>query len=117
MKVEKATELQKIYIGELLMFKRLINEVYPSGMVSIVSDTWDFWKVITEYLPALKEDIMRRDGRVIIRPDSGDPVRIIAVTISMILILNRNAWTLLRKTELQFIKGHIKCLQKLLVIQ
>ena len=63
--------------GELETFKRLINEVYPAGIVSIVSDTWDLWKVCTEYLPALKQDILARDGKVVIRPDSGDPVKII----------------------------------------
>lgn len=62
---------------ELGTFKRLITEVYPSGFVSIVSDTWDFWKVMTEYLPSLKETIMSRPGRVVIRPDSGDPTDII----------------------------------------
>ena len=62
---------------EFKTFERLITEVYPSGIVSIVSDTWDFWKVITEYLPRLKDKIMARDGRVVIRPDSGDPVKII----------------------------------------
>jgi len=63
--------------GELETFKRLITEVYPAGIVSIVSDTWDLWKVCTEYLPALKEEILQRDGKVVIRPDSGDPVKII----------------------------------------
>lgn len=63
--------------GELETFRRLITEVYPSGIVSIVSDTWDLWKVCTEYLPALKEVILNRDGKVVIRPDSGDPVKII----------------------------------------
>jgi nicotinamide phosphoribosyltransferase len=63
--------------GELETFKRLITEVYPAGIVSIVSDTWDLWKVCTEYLPALKELILQRDGKVVIRPDSGDPVKII----------------------------------------
>jgi nicotinamide phosphoribosyltransferase len=58
-------------------FERLINETYPTGIVSIVSDTWDFWKVITDYLPRLKDTILARDGRVVIRPDSGDPVKII----------------------------------------
>ena len=58
-------------------FKRLITEIYPTGIVSIVSDTWDFWKVITDYLPRLKDTILARDGRVVIRPDSGDPVKII----------------------------------------
>lgn len=47
------------------------------GFVSIVSDTWDFWNVIENFLPKLKKDIMARDGRVVIRPDSGDPVDII----------------------------------------
>lgn len=63
--------------GELETFKRLIAEVYPSGIVSIVSDTWDLWKVCTEYLPALKETVLQREGKVVIRPDSGDPVKII----------------------------------------
>ena len=63
--------------GELETFKRLILEVYPKGIVSIVSDTWDLWKVLTEYLPVLKDDIIARSGKVVIRPDSGDPVDII----------------------------------------
>ena len=63
--------------GEQETFKRLITEVYPNGIVSIVSDTWDLWKVLTEYLPNLKEEVMQRDGKVVIRPDSGNPVDII----------------------------------------
>jgi nicotinamide phosphoribosyltransferase len=62
---------------EIGTIRRLITEVYPKGIVSIVCDTWDFWKVITEYLPILKDEIMARDGKVVIRPDSGDPVDII----------------------------------------
>jgi nicotinamide phosphoribosyltransferase len=62
---------------EFETFKRLITETYPEGFISIVSDTWDYWKVITEYLPRLKNEIMARNGRVVIRPDSGDPVQII----------------------------------------
>ncbi len=68
--------------GEYETFKRLISEVYPNGIVSIVSDSFDFWAVITEFLPKLKDIIMARTGgpsvdRVVIRPDSGDPVKII----------------------------------------
>ena len=62
---------------ELETFRRLICEVYPNGIVSIVSDTWDFWQVVEDFLPKLKKEIMARDGRVVIRPDSGDPVDII----------------------------------------
>jgi nicotinamide phosphoribosyltransferase len=63
--------------GEYETFKRLVTELYPKGIVSIVSDTWDFWNVLTDYLPKLKEVIMAREGKVVIRPDSGDPVKII----------------------------------------
>ena len=63
--------------GEIETYRRLINDLYPTGIISIVSDTWDFWNVIENFLPKLKKDIMARDGRVVIRPDSGDPVDII----------------------------------------
>lgn len=62
---------------EFKTFKRLITETYPNGIVSIVSDTWDLWKVLTDYIPRLAPDIYKRDGKVVIRPDSGDPVNII----------------------------------------
>lgn len=65
---------------ELDSYKRLLTEIYPKGFVSIVSDTWDYWRVITEYLPELKDIIEARDGRFVVRPDSGDPVDIICGT-------------------------------------
>lgn len=58
-------------------FKRIITEVHPSGFVSVVSDTWNLWKVLTDTVPRLKGEILNRDGRVVIRPDSGDPCDII----------------------------------------
>lgn len=58
-------------------FKNLLTKVYPSGFFSAVSDSFDFWKVITVYLPQLKDVIMAREGRLVVRPDSGDPVKII----------------------------------------
>jgi len=50
---------------------------FPSGILSIVSDTFDLWKLITFILPRLKKEILARDGKLVIRPDSGDPVDII----------------------------------------
>lgn len=63
--------------NEYETYERLITELYPSGIVSIVSDTWDLWNVVDNYLPKLKDKIMARDGKVVIRPDSGDPVDIL----------------------------------------
>ena len=62
--------------GEFETFRHLIKDVYPTGIVSIVSDTWDLWEVLTQYIPLLKDTILKRNGKVVIRPDSGDPVKI-----------------------------------------
>lgn len=62
---------------EFETFKRLLTETYPNGFVSIVSDTWDLWKVVSEFTPRLKQEILNRDGRFVIRPDSGIPEDII----------------------------------------
>ena len=66
-------------MGESQMIKYFMDQ-YPTGILSIVSDTFDLWKLITEYLPENKEQIMSRDGKLVIRPDSGDPVDIICGT-------------------------------------
>lgn len=61
---------------EIETFRRLLR-LFPTGILSVVSDTWDLFKVLTEYLPELKDEIMARDGKLVIRPDSGDPADII----------------------------------------
>lgn len=61
-------------------FQRLLD-LYPAGILSVVSDTWDFWGVLTNHLPALKDQIMARDGKLVVRPDSGDPADIICGTL------------------------------------
>jgi nicotinic acid phosphoribosyltransferase len=63
-------------LGEQELFERIL-ELYPAGIVSVVSDTFDLWKVVTEFLPNLKDKIMARDGKLVIRPDSGNPVDIL----------------------------------------
>jgi nicotinamide phosphoribosyltransferase len=61
---------------EVETFRRLL-ETYPKGILSVVSDTWDLWKVCTEHIVTLKDEILARDGKLVIRPDSGDPVDIL----------------------------------------
>lgn len=70
---------------EIGTLRRLITEVYPEGIFSFVSDTWDYWGMLTETLPQLKDIILARKGTLVIRPDSGDPVKIVAgMTVSEI---------------------------------
>jgi nicotinamide phosphoribosyltransferase len=61
---------------EVETFRRLLA-TYPTGILSVVSDTWDLWKVCTEHVVTLKDEILARDGKLVIRPDSGDPVDIL----------------------------------------
>lgn len=79
---EHSVSTTKIFtVGEQQMIADWLK-IFDKGILSIVSDTFDLWKLITEYLPANKEAIMARDGKLVIRPDSGDPVDIICGTKS-----------------------------------
>lgn len=62
--------------AEAETFERLLK-LYPTGIVSIVSDTWDLWDVLETILPSLASKIVRREGKLVVRPDSGDPVKIL----------------------------------------
>lgn len=74
---EHSVSTTKIFtVGEQQMIADWLVD-FPKGILSIVSDTFDLWKLVTEYLPANKEAIMARDGKLVIRPDSGDPVDIL----------------------------------------
>jgi len=72
--------------GELESYRKWITVDYPAGIVSLVSDTYDYWNVLTEYMPELKGDILARPvndiglSKVVIRPDSGNPADIICGT-------------------------------------
>jgi len=77
-----ATEHSVMCLGgeddEIGTFRRLITNLYPSGIISIVSDSWDFWRVMTEYTVTLKSEIMSRtsdalgNAKVVFRPDCYD---------------------------------------------
>jgi nicotinamide phosphoribosyltransferase len=68
-------------IAELLNLRDWLKR-FPIGILSVVSDTFDLWKLITFILPRLKDEIMARDGKLVIRPDSGDPVDITTGVVS-----------------------------------
>lgn len=105
--------------GEKELFRRLITQVVPTGIVSLVSDGYDYWKVITEYAAELKPEILARKedalgfAKVVFRPDSGDPVRIVAgyseneVTRTDAGIRVKADGTMITENEF---KGSVQCL-------
>ena len=74
---------------EIETFRRLMK-TYPTGVVSIVSDTWDYWNTITKTTIELKDEIMSRQKdsigfcKTVLRPDSGCPEDIICGELKII---------------------------------
>jgi nicotinamide phosphoribosyltransferase len=62
--------------NEFDAFENMLK-LYPNGIVSIVSDTFDVYRVLTDFAERLKTKILERDGKVVFRPDSGNPEYII----------------------------------------
>lgn len=56
--------------AEYLVYKDLLEQ-YPTGILSLVSDQFDYWGVLSKHLPRLKDIIMARDGKLVVRPDTG----------------------------------------------
>lgn len=52
-------------------------DLNPTGIVSVVSDAYDYWRMLTITLPKVKDKILARDGKYVVRPDSGDPMKIL----------------------------------------
>ena len=63
---------------EITHIKRLLTEIYPNTSFSMVSDSYDYWNLVTNILPKCKEEIKNHKGYLAIRGDSGDPVEIVA---------------------------------------
>ena len=61
---------------EIVAFERMLD-LFPTGIVSVVSDSFDLWQVCTTFVTQLKDKILARNGKLVIRPDSGDPVDIV----------------------------------------
>ena len=64
-------EAEKLYVSKLL------TERFPTGIFSYVADSYDYFAFLTKVLPQVKELIMQREGKFVVRGDSGDPIDII----------------------------------------
>ncbi|MEO6149363.1 MAG: nicotinate phosphoribosyltransferase [Mucilaginibacter sp.] len=60
--------------GELDVLKHVLH-AFPTGIIACVSDSYNIFKACEDYWgTALKDEILAREGTLVIRPDSGDPV-------------------------------------------
>lgn len=65
-------------IGQLL-------EKYPTGILSVVSDSYDIFRTAAEIIGrTYREKILERNGVFVVRPDSGDPERVMLKLLSIL---------------------------------
>lgn len=57
--------------GELKQIERVLDKC-PRGIISIVGDSYDIHKFVTDYIgTVLRDKVRKRFGRLVVRPDSG----------------------------------------------
>lgn len=66
---------------EVTHIRRLLREIYPNSNFSMVSDSYDYWNLVDNILPSIKDDVMQHNGCLSIRGDSGDPVKVVTETV------------------------------------
>lgn len=66
---------------ECTFLKRLLTELYPNTSFSCVCDSYDYWNVVENILPSLKDEIMAHNGCFLVRGDSGDCVDVVTKTV------------------------------------
>lgn len=57
--------------------KSVLTEKFPSGIVAYVADSFSFWDFVAKVVLSLKSEILARDGKFVVRGDSGNPVDVI----------------------------------------
>lgn len=66
---------------EETLIKRLLTEIYRNTSFSAVLDSYDYWNVVENILPKLKNEIMNHNGCFLVRGDSGDCVDVVTRTV------------------------------------
>jgi nicotinamide phosphoribosyltransferase len=60
-------------------------EQYPTGLVAVVSDSWDVRRAAGEiWGTRLREKVLARDGVLVIRPDSGEPRQVLPQILAIL---------------------------------
>lgn len=60
-------------------------EQYPSGLVAVVSDSYDIFNCCENiWGGVLKDQVLARDGVLVVRPDSGDPPTVVVKVLNIL---------------------------------
>ena len=60
----------------------------------MVNNSYDYWNLVNNILPQLKDEILSHDSCISIRGDSGDPVEVVTQTVFR--LCHAESWLFLR---------------------
>jgi len=94
--------------NELKAYENFLDQ-YPTGVIACVSDSYDIFKACREYWGGiLKDKVMSRNGTLVVRPDSGDPVQ---VTEEIIKILGEKFGYIKNEKGFKVLDPHVRIIQ------
>ena len=75
--------------GEKEAFTNMLTH-FPKGIVSIVSDSYDIWNACENvWGQQLKSLVEKRDGTLVVRPDSGEPTEVVIKVTKVLFLIGR----------------------------
>lgn len=70
--------------NEVDAYKNMLRQ-FPTGYVAVVSDSYDIYTACDQLWGVeLKEQVLNRDGTLVVRPDSGEPVEVVLKVLNIL---------------------------------
>ena len=69
---------------ERVFLKKMLTELYPNTSFSFLGDTYDYWNFVENVVPDCKAEILKHNGKMLIRPDSGDQFECVTKTLQIL---------------------------------
>lgn len=88
---------------------RNMLEQYPEGLVACVSDSFDVFRACRDYWGGfLRDQVLERNGTLVIRPDSGEPATVICRVLD---ILENRFPTTVNSKGFKVLDRHVRLIQ------
>jgi nicotinamide phosphoribosyltransferase len=73
--------------NEAAAYRNMLNQFAGEGrLLAVVSDSYDLWHALDNlWGGALRDEVIDNGGTLVIRPDSGDPVKVVTETLERLM--------------------------------
>lgn len=70
--------------NEAAAYRNMLTQ-FPKGLVAVVSDSYDIYRAVAElWGKELREQVLARDGALVVRPDSGNPPEVVLKVLTLL---------------------------------